>query len=364
MLPFPARYAPNTQPPTSLLTRLLQHAPDMEARLRILDAVDWNTPEVYTSSSWSPFPGRTQRELKKLHPLSAIAKIGNNELFARAIDMAHKKGVEGLVVQDDSSKGVQLDDWVASGVLDTVTAFGTPHMMSQLIGKITERTERTTLLKTFHLDSRDAISDPLASLASRNGSWRDEEDYRRMIAKIEDFYNLSLYVSLYDLPLHASDPWPKVQKASKGGSLGCQVKARVRSHALLVAARNGNAPMLQAVLSLSNVEINHSHVVAAIDSGGLDLALELLVRSPVPGESKNLRLHSKSREEALAGWMEPNKEDSAQGTVAKTWGQSIWRKCSAACPQAWRSGWPWIPRKRLLSSGNTSLKPATRCCGS
>ena len=270
---FPARYAPRKRVPLTLFSRLLKQTPNRADRLRLLEAVDWDTPEVYTPPPWSDSPGRSRAELKRVHPLSAIARVGDAEVFARAVDLAYEKGTASLVVEDGSRQGLHLDDWVASRVVDAVAAFGTPEMMRTLVDKIAQRQDRTSLVTISQLGV-DPVSDPLDALANPDGPLRSEDGCRRMIGEIERLYEVAL--------LHQ---WPEWRAHGSPARDRIELKKKLHSHALEKAAAHGNTPMVRAILSMGVVQVDCSHVVAAIDSGGLDLVLVLLSKSPVPSQS-------------------------------------------------------------------------------
>lgn len=270
--PFPARYFSHVDSGSqaTFLLKALKASPS-DQRPALLECVDWNTPDVRLSAPWQASPDQLQAELVQVHPLSTVAQVGDEELFARALELAQAKEVVGLGVGERRDM-VVFSDWVTSKVLSSVCAHGSPASVKLLVDTLATRLDHTRQIDVVPGPRNGYGTSPWKAMALFGSREASLGHYQSVLAEVDRFARIQLRSNLRS----TSGESPRMDGGGRLNRWEKDLRARVYSMALLEACRHGNEPMFEAVLEAGHAQPSLAHVHAAVIAGAGDLALRLV----------------------------------------------------------------------------------------
>lgn len=252
-LPAPPKY------PT-LLSMALANA-TLEQRLAIIDQIDWRMPDVGRANVivWGNQWGS---EIIHVHPLSTLSRYVDDATFRQCLDLAHQgQSTEVLFRMGQRDDPVDLADWVRSGVLSAVLKNGTTTQLSDLIAKLAKRPRQTAHLD--HPTGFERVPDPFKALALADHT--TVADYKRRMKLVVRLASTQSAMQFGK----AGSAWAR--RAAKNTERGLYTIALSR------AMEKGNAPMLEAVLSIGKARLPVEALASACDKGQMEFAVQAAV---------------------------------------------------------------------------------------
>lgn len=155
----------------TLLGRLLK-GKTIQQQLEVLPLVSWNMPDT----GCLPAPIRHNEwgvEVIYTHPLSTLAAVAHDEVFARALDLAHESQSERLYVRGEKNP-VDIFDWIKVGVLAETVRYGTVEMLEKLLEKLVQREELT--ISSINYETNQDIPCPYKALAKSSSHHKEKLD--------------------------------------------------------------------------------------------------------------------------------------------------------------------------------------------
>ena len=270
---FPRRHAPDLPPPNggTFLFRALKSAASPEQQRALLDCVDWNTPDVRLSAPWPRSDTHLQAELVQIHPLATVALLQDDSLFAYAMGLAQAKEIPGLGVGQRPDM-VYLSDWVSTQVLSTACAHTSPSMVKMLVDTLATRLRESRQINVLPGSRDEAATLPWRDLARFGSRRQTPAHYQEIVAEVDRLARIQLRSNIRAV---GSAP-PRMDGRGRLNRWETDQRSRVYSMALLEACRQGNEPMFTGVLDTGYPLVSLAHVAAALESGGVDLALRLV----------------------------------------------------------------------------------------
>lgn len=270
---FPRRHAPALSPPNAgtFLFRALKSAASPDQQRALLDCVDWNTPDVRLSAPWSRSDTQLQAELVQVHPLATVALLQDDVLFSYAMRLAQAKEIPGLAV-GQRREMVHFSDWVSTQVLSTVCAHTSPSMVGMLVDTLATRLGESQHVNVLPGSRDESGTLPWKDLARFGSRQESPAHYQAIVAEVDRLARIQLRSNLRP---SGSAP-PRMDGRGRLNRWETDQRARVYSMALLEACRQGNEPMFTGMLESGYPSASLAHVVAALESGGVDLALRLV----------------------------------------------------------------------------------------
>ena len=232
-----------------------------EQRLAIIDQMDWRMPDVGRANVivWGNQRGV---EIIHVHPLSTLSRYVDDATFRQCLDLAHQgQSTEVLFRMGQRDDTVDLADWVRSGVLSAVLKNGTTTQLSDLIAKLAERPRQTARLD--HPTGFERVPDPFKALALADHA--TVADYKRRMKLVVRLASTQSAMQFGE----AGSAWAR--RAAKNTERGLYTIALSR------AMEQGNAPMLEAVLSIGKARLPVEALASACDKGQMKFAVQAAV---------------------------------------------------------------------------------------
>lgn len=255
----PKRYLFFRPQRTTFLQRALEVAP--EAAMSVLEAVNWSEPVPVLSTYTLPNSDQVRGSLCYVHPLSAVLHTGRLDLFQQALKLAGEAAKNPIYIERPKEYSTPCD-WVRSQVLSTAACHGSLEQLKTLLeamaGNDTHGMTRV---------GRGTDRDVWVELA-RYG----EQD--RPLAHWQEVLRLLDEKARQDMGLTQGNTTPK--PPSKWNSLERRWREQTHTAALEYAADNGNARMVEALLSLGHAKVTPQALLGAWQSDSADLALAML----------------------------------------------------------------------------------------
>lgn len=295
---FPARYARTRLRQPTFLHQALSLVQDAATRTALLEAIDFDAPDTRRTLGYDRGDGLIQADLAHIHPLSTIAGLGDEDLFTQALARAHATSTRPIAL--GARRQIrEMSDWVDSGVLDTVSALGTPTMLQQLLQVLRERSR---LSRGLRPQAEHGEADPWQAMAKHATPDTSPEAYIKKLQLLDRYERACSrsqqgYTERQQVPPQDGtgrlSVWEKRQRATR------------HTHALASAAHHGNATLVQALLQMGHAHITPLAVAEALRSGGADVAETML--SHPKGLASMLQLEPTVIEkDRWSRWRDPN----------------------------------------------------------
>ena len=290
---IPERYRLRRSERPSLLQHTLQAAPT-EAMTILEEAVNWQEPVAVLTTYRMPSSEQRRGQLSYVHPLNAVLRTGRLDLFKRALELASIDREDRIYIEGEKDFSTPYD-WVGCKVLSTAVCHGSLEHIQALL----EAMKKNSLhMRTVSPHSDDNVWRDLAVYASQD---KPASHWVSVLQVLDEQVRSDLGLRVRETPKRGKPPAP-----SKWTSMERDVRSRTHSMALDFAASQGNAVLVEALLSMGYATVTPDTLVNAWHSNGADIAVRLLT-------------HPKRNWDSTA-YRQVNLNDLAKA-AAKNWGE-------------------------------------------
>lgn len=263
---IPDRYRLRLHERPSLLQRTLQAAPE-EAMCILEEAVNWQEPVAVLTTYRMHNSDQKRGQLRYTHPLNAVLRTGRLDLFQRALELASIDREDQIYIEGEKDFATPYD-WVGCKVLSTTVCYGSlAHIQAMM-----EALKKNSLhMRTISPHSEDSPWKDLAVYASQD---KPASHWVGVLQMLDEKVRTDLGLQVREIPKRGKSDKPPAP--SKWTSMERQVRSRTHSIALDFAANQGNAVLVDALLSMGHATVTPETLVNAWHSNGADIAVRLL----------------------------------------------------------------------------------------
>ena len=263
---IPERYRLRLHERPSLLQRTLQAAPE-EAMSILEEAVNWQEPVAVLSTYRMPSSEQKRGQLRYTHPLNAVLRTGRLDLFQRALELATTDREDQVYIEGEKDFSTPYD-WVGNKVLSSTVCYGSLAHIHALM----EALKKNSLhMRTITPDSDDNVWKDLAVYATGD---QPRSHWVSVLQILDEQVRSDLGLHVRHPPNRGKNGKPPAP--SKWTSMERKIRRNTHTMALEWAAGQGNAAMVDALLSMGHAVVTPRTLVQAWHSDGSDLAIQLL----------------------------------------------------------------------------------------